>query len=379
MPREEKERVLVLCVDRDNDIGVKSGIETPLIGRRKNIESASGLALKDPEEADANAMFDAVKTFDTLVKESKGEEYEVATIAGSELGGIKADRNLSSQLEEVLTNFPAKSIVLVTDGFSDEEIIPVIQSHAPIMSIRRVVVRHSEAIEESYALFARYLKKLVEDPHYSRIALGVPGILLISLTFLWIFNLLLYAGYVFLFVVGSVLLIKGFGIDVKIASISVPKPPGLIKLFTQVAAVIIAGMGAYQTYNAVISQIQSQPIMGIMGLIVANATDLAVIAAGTFLIGRGIFYFFTRDARIWRNIVGAVVCVWIREVAFRASLILLSPIPPTSVTDTLVLDLLFSTGLGIAGTVIAVLATMSLSRKYRRFFRGSKAEESGED
>jgi len=377
MPRKEKEKILVLCVDRDNDIGVKSGIEAPLIGRKKNIEVASRLALEDPEEADANAIFGAVKTLDALVKESKDEEYEIATITGSELGGIKADRNLSSQLEVVLNGFPAKSIVLVTDGFADEEVIPIIQSHAPIMSVRRIVVRHSESIEESYALFARYLRRLVEDPHYSRIALGIPGILLISLTFLWIFNCLLYAGYVFLFVVGSVLLIKGFGIDRKITSISVPKPPGLIKLFTQVAALVIAGVDVYNTYNAVVNQIQNKPIMGILGLIVENATDLAVISAGTFLIGGGIFYFFMRDARIWRNVVGAVVCVWIREVAFRASQILLSPTPPTSVTDSLVLDLLFSTGLGIAGTVIAILVTMSLSRKYRRFFRGSTAEKSG--
>jgi len=377
MPRKEKEKILVLCVDRDNDIGVKSGIETPLIGRKKNIETASKLALEDPEEADANAIFGAVKTLDALVKESKNEEYEIATITGSELGGIKADRNLSSQLEVVLNGFPAKSIVLVTDGFADEEVIPIIQSHAPIMSVRRIVVRHSESIEESYALFARYLKKLVEDPHYSRIALGIPGILLISLTFLWMFNCLLYAGYVFLFVVGSALLIKGFGIDRKITSISVPRPPGLIKLFTQVAALVIAGVDVYNTYNAVVNQIQSKPIMGILGLIVENATDLAVISAGTFLIGGGIFYFFMRDARIWRNVVGAVVCVWIREVAFRASQILLSPTPPTSVTDRLVLDLLFATGLGIAGTVIAILVTMSLSRKYRRFFRGSRAEKSG--
>ncbi len=376
MPRKEKEKILVLCVDRDNDVGVKSKIEAPLIGRKKNIEVASKLALEDPEEADANAIFGAVKTLDTLVKESKDEEYEIATITGSELGGIKADRNLSSQLEVVLNGFPAKSIVLVTDGFADEEVIPIIQSHAPIMSVRRVVVRHSESIEESYALFTRYLRRLVEDPHYSRIALGIPGILLISLTFLWMFNCLLYAGYVFLLIVGSVLLIKGFGIDRKITSISVPKPPGLIKLFTQVAALVIAGVDVYNTYSAVVSQIQNRPIMGILGLIVENATDLAVISAGTFLIGGGIFYFFMRDTRIWRNVVGAVVCVWIREVAFRASQILLSPTPPTSVADSLVLDLLFATGLGIAGTVIAILATMSLSRRYRGFFRGSRAEKS---
>ncbi len=364
----EKEKILVLCVDRDNDIGVKCGIKAPLIGREENMEAASRLALADPEEADANAMFGAVKTFDILTKESKDEEYEVATITGSELGGVKADRNLSNQLREVLNEFPAKSIVLVTDGFADEEVIPIIQSHVPIMSIRRVVVRHSEAIEESYALFARYIKKLVEDPHYSRIALGIPGILLVSLTFLWIFNCLVYAGYVSAFIVGFVLLIKGFGIDRKVASISIPKPPGLIKLFTQAAAIIIVGVDIYQTYNALVNQ-QFQTIMGMIGLTIVKATDLAIIAASTFLIGNGIFYFFTRNTRIWRNIVGIIVCLWIREVAFRASQILLTPTPPVSVTDKLVLDLLFATGLGIAGTAIAILATMSLSEKYRHFFR----------
>ena len=59
-------RILVLCVDRDNDIGVKTGITTPVIGREENLSAASRLALEDPEESDANAIFGAVRILDSL-------------------------------------------------------------------------------------------------------------------------------------------------------------------------------------------------------------------------------------------------------------------------------------------------------------------------
>ena len=83
---KEKRKILILCVDRDNDIGVKTDIETPIIGKENNLEAASNLALIDPEESDANAIFGAVRTYDTLSEESGNEEYEVATIVGSEQG-----------------------------------------------------------------------------------------------------------------------------------------------------------------------------------------------------------------------------------------------------------------------------------------------------
>jgi putative membrane protein len=381
--KKETEKTLILCVDRDNDIGVKGEIQSPIIGRKRNIEAASKLALKDPEEADANAVFGAVRTYDALSKEKGEGVYEVATITGSELGGVKADKNLVTQLKEVLGEFPAKNVVLVTDGFADEEVIPIIQSYVPIMSVRRIVVRHSETIEESWALFSRYLRKLAEDPYYSRIALGVPGILLVALAVLWIFNYLLYAGYTFLIIIGSVLLIKGFGIDKRIASVSIPNPLELIKLFTMITAIVILGVDAYQTFSSVAPHVPSDSSLWwsslprIAGLVTANAVDLITVALSILLIGRAIFYYFTHNRRIWRNGVGIVVLIWVREVALRASSILLAPVPPTSISDRLIIDLLFSAGLGIAGTLIAVLVTMSLSRRYKHYF-GSEGEEGTE-
>ena len=57
-------RILILCVDRDADFGTKAEIKTPLIGRAVNLNAAVSLALSDPEEADANAMFEAVSLYD---------------------------------------------------------------------------------------------------------------------------------------------------------------------------------------------------------------------------------------------------------------------------------------------------------------------------
>ena len=90
-----QKRILILCVDRDGDLEVKAGIKTPLLGRTANLDGAVSLALKDPEEPDANAMFEAIRLHDRLQNEKEPEEiFEVATISGYELGGVSADRKL---------------------------------------------------------------------------------------------------------------------------------------------------------------------------------------------------------------------------------------------------------------------------------------------
>ena len=55
-------RILVICIDRDNDVGEKAGIITPVIGRDSCIEAAQRLALEDPEDADSNSIFAAITT-----------------------------------------------------------------------------------------------------------------------------------------------------------------------------------------------------------------------------------------------------------------------------------------------------------------------------
>ena len=59
-------KTLVLCVDRDNDIGAKTGLQAPLIGRDQNLAAATKLGLADPEDSDVNALLSAVSIYDGL-------------------------------------------------------------------------------------------------------------------------------------------------------------------------------------------------------------------------------------------------------------------------------------------------------------------------
>lgn len=373
---EEKKRILVLCVDRDNDVGVKTRIQTPIIGREDNLEAASKLALSDPEESDANAIFGAVRAYDSLVKESTGEEYQIATIAGSELGEIKADKQLRDQLLNVLKQFPSDNVIFVTDGFSDEAVIPIIQSHIPILSVRRIVVKHSARLEESWAILTRYLARLVEEPYYSRWALGAPGVLLIALAVLWYFARD-YIGIVLLTFIGALLVIKGFSIDKKVEEWIFPSPPNLIRLFTTITVLILVGLDSYQTYVGLLenvgpSDVWPGNIAQVIGFTMKFATNLMVVASCIFLVGIAIYFYFIRDPQMWWTVTGIVTSLWMREVSLNASEILLSSSP---IPAYLIQNLVLTIGLGIASTVITILVTLNLSKRFERYFSRYEVEK----
>ena len=102
-------RLLVICIDRDNDVGEKAGILTPVIGRDACIEAAQRLALEDPEDADSNSIFSAIKTYEDLI--SKGYQVEVVTIAGVKNKGVQADEKILAETRKVLEKFSANGAV----------------------------------------------------------------------------------------------------------------------------------------------------------------------------------------------------------------------------------------------------------------------------
>ncbi|MCK5022734.1 MAG: DUF373 family protein, partial [Candidatus Aenigmarchaeota archaeon] len=142
-----KDRILVMSVDRDNDIGQKTGIVGPVMGKEKVLNTAMKLALKDPEESDSNAIFGAVKVFEELKEKY---DSEVVVLTGHKHRGIDADREITKQLKSILKKRPSDFVILVSDGLDDEHVIPIIQSYIPILSVKRVIVRQSERLESSY-------------------------------------------------------------------------------------------------------------------------------------------------------------------------------------------------------------------------------------
>jgi len=149
-------KTLVLCVDRDDDLGVKAGVSGPVIGREENVRAAQKLGLADPEDVDTNSMLSAVSLYDDLVK--KGMEAEIATITGDIHVGVQSDLVLTRQLENLLELVKPDRAILVSDGEEDEHIYPMVSSRVKIDSVKRVFVKQSESLEGFYYLLIHGLK-----------------------------------------------------------------------------------------------------------------------------------------------------------------------------------------------------------------------------
>ena len=156
-------RILVLTVDRDNDLGNKTSIRGPVIGRRQVLTAALKLGIADPEESDTNAILGALRQHDTL-KESNSEEdeVEVAILTGDEKVGMRSDRAIAAQLEEVVAAFQPDEAILVTDGAEDESVLPIIQSQVRVNHVEKIIVKQSKGIEGTYY----YIVKALEDPKW---------------------------------------------------------------------------------------------------------------------------------------------------------------------------------------------------------------------
>ncbi|RNJ76555.1 MAG: DUF373 family protein [Nitrosopumilus sp. H8] len=284
-------RLLVICIDRDNDVGEKAGITTPVIGRDACIEAAQRLALEDPEDADSNSIFSAIKTYEDLI--SKGYEVEVATVAGVKNRGVQADEKILAEARTILERFSANGAVIVSDGEDDESVIPVIQNILPVVSVQRVVMKVSRSVEYSYAVFGKYLKMVAYDSRYSKFFLGVPGMLLLIGGVASVFGLTTEIFAVLVSILGGAFLIRAFDVDRAWASWSKPTPMGFIRLFTMVAGIIIilssipAGIGAIDAAllgadTDALSKISDKLIVG---QFMVGALPILWIGMGTIFAG----------------------------------------------------------------------------------------------
>ena len=287
-------RLLVICVDRDDDVGQKTGIQTPVVGRDACIEAAQRLALEDPEDADSNSIFAAIKTFEDLV--SKGYEAQVITVTGVKNRGVQADEKIATEIRTVLQKFSANGAVIVSDGEDDESVIPVIQNVLPVISVQRVVMKVSRSVEYSYAVFGKYLKMIAYDSKYSKFFLGVPGILLL------IGGIATVVGYtaeifaVLVSILGGAFLIRAFDVDRAWSNWTKPTPSGFIRMFTLIAGIILmlssisAGVVAIDTSliepeTEFINIISNKVVMGqfFAGALPILWVGIGAIFAGTFL------------------------------------------------------------------------------------------------
>jgi putative membrane protein len=149
-------KTLVLCVDRDDDLGTKAGMNGPVIGREENLKASVSLGLADPEEVDTNTILAGLQIYDDLMK--RGMDAEIATIAGDTHVGFQSDLILTNQLENVLEVVKPDRAILVSDGAEDEAVYPVISSRVKVDFVKRVYVKQSRSIEGTYYMIIKTLQ-----------------------------------------------------------------------------------------------------------------------------------------------------------------------------------------------------------------------------
>ncbi len=279
-PESSPSRLIVLCIDRDDDIGSKGGIETPVVGRDQCINAGTRLAIEDPEDADANAIFGAVKTYEELV--SKGYDVEVAVVAGKYNRGVEADEKISREVQEILSKYQATGAVIVSDGEDDETVLPVIQSRVPVVSVQRIIIRHSRTVEYSYAVFGRYIKALMYDPQYSKFFLGVPGALLLAGGLAVAFEQTKWLTVMILAILGGAFIVRAFDIDRTVSSLGKMAPTDFIKIFSVIGGILVI-LAAIA--NGISSIPHDIPIYNMNALeIVTNKTIVGSFAKGTITL-----------------------------------------------------------------------------------------------
>jgi len=395
--QQTEKRILILCVDRDADLEVKAGIKTPLLGRTTNLDAAVCLALRDPEEPDANAMFEAIRLHDRLQTEKQPEEiFEVATISGSELGGVSADRKLVAELGNLLHSFSANEVILVTDGYSDEAVLPLVESRVPVSSVRRIVVKHSESIEETAALFSRYLRLIWQNPRYARIALGIPGLLFFLFGIFYIIpGAVNYYLISIVLIFGVVLLVKGFGVDREAKNFykwakeySPPPLPVQISNYTVLAGILCVVVSAYLGVSNAATNVTPVPtdlagwisaLPTAAGFFIKGLMDLMVVGIGIALFGRSIRLYFERDARLLRNVALVVSVAWVRWILDGTADILIKP--GVGLDNPEFSNLVSVIIVGILIAIASVLLVIIIHRSTKDFFQESenRADEFGEN
>ena len=385
---EEPRKLLILVVDRDDDVGRKTGLSTPIVGFEENLKAAQSLLLADPEEADANAIFGALKIYRELA-EKLGDSVEVATVAGEENEGLEADMKIMRELDEVLERFKADGCILVSDGVTDQFVTPILSSRLPILSVRRVVVRHSESVEQTWLVLGRYLKLALTEPRYSRIFLGIPVILMAIIGILYIVNV---ASIPFvLSAIGIYFILRGFGIDQRLASgfrstLRLFRMPAYTQLraYASFATLILLLIGFYTGYISTLKAVEEMypeapefsthvlwwldkfPFLA--GTYISSSIDLISIAIFVAVLANMVYYLFTRNPSFWLMIRGSILLLWLWALLKRTGIILTTGASGGFENPQIFL-LIITAILGMVAMTVTILVTRILRRAYSGYFR----------
>ncbi len=282
----EPGKTLVLCVDRDDDIGYKSNVISPVIGRAAALDAALQLGLADPEDSDTNAILAGIRMFDDLVRD--GEDAEIAIITGDHMNMLAGDRKIASSLDYVITETNVTQCIVISDGAEDEFVIPVIQSKIPITSVRRVIVNQMPNLEGTYYI----IKKVISDQKIARFLFVPLGLAMLLYAASYLLGFPQIATTIVIGVIGFYLLYRGLGLDAKIRNLAksfeTSLTRGNISFMTYFGAVVLVIIGIIMGIMTVLKYYSQESTLGVFAYVLTflyGAVEWATFAGVIATLG----------------------------------------------------------------------------------------------
>jgi putative membrane protein len=198
---------LVVCVDRNDDIGRKAGVETPVAGWEAVRSLVTDVGIADPEDSHVNSLLEALRV--TRELRDDDEEAEVAVVSGAGESVVGTDRGVAAQMDRLIEEYDAESAVVVIDSAEDERLVPIIESRVAVDAVDRVVVRQARDLESTYYL----LKQFLADEELRQAVLVPIGVALLVFPAILASQGPAVAVATLTAALGVFLLYKGFGMD----------------------------------------------------------------------------------------------------------------------------------------------------------------------
>jgi putative membrane protein len=198
---------LVVCLDRTDDVGRKTGLRSPVVGWEAVRALVTDVGLADPEDSGVNSLLETLRVAQSLRDEN--EEVVVAVVSGDRESMVSADRSVARQIDDLMAAHDPESAVVVIDSAEDERLVPIVESRVQVDSVDRVVVRQARDIESTYYL----LKQFLADEELRQTVLVPIGLTLLVFPMLAWFVGPAEGAAAITTVIGLFLLYKGFNID----------------------------------------------------------------------------------------------------------------------------------------------------------------------
>ena len=274
---------LVVCVDRDDDIGAKTGVETPVAGWEAVRSLVTEIGLADPEDASVNCLLETLRVARDL--RADDEDATVAVISGAAETMVGRDRAVADQMDGLIAEYDPDSAVVVIDSAQDERLVPIIESRVQVDAVDRVVVRQARDIESTYYL----LKQFLADEELRQTVLVPVGVAMLAFPILLMAFGPATAVASITAVIGLFVLYKGLGVDDYVADLPTQTKDALysgrVSIVTYVVAAGLSLIGVFA--GALRVSDPSVPTQGVLLPVMAFAYDsvpwlaAAALAAST--------------------------------------------------------------------------------------------------